>query len=76
MPPSRVLRVDTGIVPDGPAVVPPEFGVRVFETSGGPRLVAAVELVSPGNKDRAEKRTAVAAKCVANLTAGCGVRVR
>ncbi len=58
-----------------PAVFPPEFGVRVFETSGGPRLVAAVELVSPGNKDRADKRTAFAAKCVANLTAGCGLLV-
>ena len=58
-----------------PAVFPPEFGVRVFETSGGPRLVAAVELVSPGNKDRAEKRTAFAAKCVANLPAGCGLLV-
>lgn len=58
-----------------PAVFPPTFGVRVFETSGGPTLVASVELVSPGNKDRPEKRTAFAAKCAANLTAGCGLMV-
>ncbi len=32
-----------------------------------------IELVSPGNKDRAEKRRAFAAECVANLTAGCGL---
>lgn len=47
----------------------------MFETSSGPTLVASVELVSPGNKDRPEKRTAFAAKCVANLTAGCGLMV-
>lgn len=58
-----------------PAVFPPEFGVRVYESSGGPRLVAAIELVSPGNKDRPESRRAFAAKCVANLTAGCGLMV-
>ncbi|MCU0704892.1 MAG: DUF4058 family protein [Fimbriiglobus sp.] len=58
-----------------PAVFPPDFGVRVYEGSGGPRLVAAIELVSPGNKDRAEKRTAFAAKCVSHLTAGCGVMI-
>ncbi len=34
-----------------------------------------VELVSPGNKGQAEKRTAFAAKCVADLTAGYGLLV-
>ncbi len=46
-----------------PATFPPEFGVNVFHTSGGPTLVAAIELVSPGNKDRDETRRAFAAKC-------------
>lgn len=58
-----------------PSAFPPVFGVRVFETSGGPTLVAAVELVSPGNKDRADKRRAFAAKCAATVTAGCGLVV-
>ncbi len=58
-----------------PTSFPPTFGVRVFETSGGPTLVAAIELVSPGNKDRAEKRRAFAAKCAATITTGCGLIV-
>ncbi len=40
-----------------PAVFPDSFEVRVFSTPGGLTLVAAIELISPGNKDRADKRT-------------------
>jgi hypothetical protein len=58
-----------------PAEFPPTFGVHVFETSGGPSLVAALELVSPGNKDRDETRRAFAAKCTSYLQAGCGLIV-
>jgi hypothetical protein len=58
-----------------PAVFPPTFGVRVIETSSGPTLVAAIELVSPRNKDRDESRRAFAAKCVTYLSAGCGLIV-
>jgi hypothetical protein len=54
---------------------PDEFEVQVFATSAGSNLVAAVELVSPGNKDRPEARRAFAAKCVAYLTRGVGVVV-
>jgi len=38
-------------------------------------LVAAIELVSPGNKDRPETRQAFAAKCVSYLTRGIGLIV-
>src|SRR4051812_7757423 len=41
-----------------PAAFPDEFEVRVYESEGGARLVAAVELVSPANKDRAAHRAA------------------
>lgn len=58
-----------------PAVFPPSFGVRVIETSSGPTLVAAVELVSPRNKDRDDSRRAFAAKCATYLQAGCGLIV-
>lgn len=58
-----------------PAEFPPEFGVRIFETSGGPNLVAAIELVSPANKDREESRSAFAVKCASILQAGCGLIV-
>ena len=46
-----------------PAVFPDTFEVRIFSTSGGLTLVAAIELISPGNKDRLEERQAFAAKC-------------
>ena len=58
-----------------PAIFPPEFAVNVIETSGGPNLVAAIELVSPANKDRPESRQAFASKCSAYLQRGMGVIV-
>lgn len=57
------------------AAFPPAFGVHVYETSGGPTLVAAIELVSPGNKDRDESRRAFTAKCAALIQAAIGVIV-
>lgn len=58
-----------------PAVFPDEIEVQVFASSGGPTLVAAVELVSPANKDRPASRRAFAAKCAAYLQAGVGLVV-
>ena len=58
-----------------PAAFPPEFGVRIYETSGGPTLVAAIELVSPGNKDRDETRRAFAAKCATYIQRAIGLVV-
>jgi hypothetical protein len=49
-----------------PSVFPEDFEVLVFSTRGGPTLVAAIELVSPRNKDRSASRRAFAVKC-ANL---------
>jgi hypothetical protein len=43
------------------------YEVRVYDTLRGRRLVAAVEIVSPANKDRPEHRRAFVAKCVALL---------
>src|SRR5438067_2515860 len=37
-----------------PGTFPDEIEVRIFSSEGGPTLVAAIELVSPRNKDRAE----------------------
>ncbi len=58
-----------------PAVFPDELEVRVFSTRAGPTLVAAVELVSPDNKDRAEARRAFEAKCASYLASGVGLIV-
>jgi hypothetical protein len=58
-----------------PATYPDEFEVQVLDLSAGPTLVAAIELVSPGNKDRQETRQAFVAKCAAYLHAGVGLVV-
>jgi hypothetical protein len=58
-----------------PFVFPDEVEVQVFRESGGATLVAAVELISPGNKDRPETRRAFASKCASCLHAGVGLVV-
>lgn len=44
-----------------------EYEVRVYDEKHNQRLVAAIELVSPANKDRPENRRAFVAKCSALL---------
>jgi hypothetical protein len=56
-----------------PVIFPDEIEVRVFETSAGLTLAAAIEFVSPGNKDRRAERRAFAAKCASYLSAGVGL---
>jgi len=58
-----------------PANFPDAVELLVYNEEAGPTLVGAVELVSPGNKDRPETRRAFAAKCVAYLQEGIGVVV-
>jgi Protein of unknown function (DUF4058) len=53
-----------------PAIFPDVFEVRIFSTMAGQTLVAAIELISPGNKDRAEQRQAFATKCASYLHQG------
>jgi hypothetical protein len=52
-----------------------EVEVQVFADDGDPRLAAAVELVSPRNKDRATARQAFAVKCVGYMQQGSSVVV-
>lgn len=49
--------------------------VQVFADDGDPRLTAAIELVSPRNKDRPVARQAFAVKCVGYLQQGSSVVV-
>src|SRR4029077_17663795 len=58
-----------------PAAFPAAFEVLVFESEGGSRLVAAIELVSPGNKDRADHRQAFAVKSASYLCRGISLIV-
>jgi len=50
-----------------------EYEVRVYDTRRGRRLVAAIELISPANKDRPEHRSQFTAKCAALLRQGVSV---
>ncbi len=64
-------------LPDGSlsAAFPDTFEVRVFSTTAGLTLVAVIELVSPGNKDRPAERRAFAAKCASYLAQGVSLIV-
>src|SRR5207245_8271579 len=53
-----------------PGVCPEAFAVLVFHDDGGARLVGAIELASPGNKDRPAYRRAFAVKCASYLYQG------
>jgi hypothetical protein len=50
--------------------IPSEYEVLVYDVRRGRRLVAAVEIVSPANKDRPENRRAFVQKCEALLRQG------
>jgi hypothetical protein len=52
-----------------------EYEVRVYDVERERRLVAAIELVSPANKDRPESRESFVAKCAALLRKGVAVSI-
>jgi hypothetical protein len=49
------------------------YEIRVYQDLGGAELRAAIELVSPSNKDREGSRRTFAAKCAGYLQHGIGV---
>src|SRR5438067_8178978 len=68
-PPEPTVAVETE-VPDYD-----EYSVRIYDAERGRQLVATIELVSPGNKDRPEKRNAFVGKCAALLQKGVAVSI-
>src|SRR5947209_3824691 len=56
-----------------PATFPEGCTVAVLSNEGGRTLVAAVELLSPANKDRQGKRRLFAARCATYLARGIGL---
>ena len=52
-----------------------EYEVLIFDQQRGRELVAAIELVSPGNKDRGAKRDMFLAKCLDYVAGGACVVV-
>jgi hypothetical protein len=53
-----------------PTIFPGDWEVQIITTTGGARIVAAIELISPANKDRPEERQAFAIKCARYLHSG------
>jgi len=51
------------------------YEVRIYDNARGRTLVAVIELVSPANKDRPEKRNAFVGKCAALLRSGIAVSI-
>jgi hypothetical protein len=68
-------KVWTPPIADGilPAAFPDTFEVRIQSSEAGPKLVAVIELVSPGNKDRPAERRAFATKSAGYLAQGISV---
>lgn len=52
-----------------------EYEVRVYDATRNRRLVAAIEIVSPANKDRIEHRHGFVAKCATLLQQGVAVSI-
>lgn len=52
-----------------------EYEVRIYDVTEERTLVAAIEFVSPANKDRREHRNIFVAKCAALLRAGIAVTI-
>jgi hypothetical protein len=68
-PPKPTLTLETEL-PDQD-----EYEVRVYDARHGRRLVAAIEIVSPSNKDRPESRRAFVAKVAALLQQDVSVSI-
>lgn len=68
-PPEPTLTVDADLTDQY------EYEVLVYDQSRARQLVAAVEIVSPANKDRPENRRAFVTKCAALLQKGVCVSI-
>ncbi|HEX4796159.1 MAG TPA: DUF4058 family protein [Humisphaera sp.] len=67
-PPAPLMTIPLPVVTD-------VVEVQVFESGAGPTLAAAIELVSPSNKDRAAHREAFVSKCETYLQLGVGLAI-
>ena len=67
-PPPPTLTIPMPVVTD-------VVEVLLYDSTAGPVLAGAIELVSPANKDREEHREAFVSKCETYLTQGVGLVV-
>ena len=68
-PPLPSVAVETELPDDD------EYEVQIYDNEREHTLVAAIEIVSPANKDRVEKRNAFVGKCAALLRNGVAVSI-
>lgn len=68
-PPKPSITIETALPENN------EYEVRIYDARHGRRLVAAIEIISPANKDRPEHRNVFVAKCVALLRKGVAVSI-
>jgi hypothetical protein len=68
-PPAPMVVIETEFPVDD------EYEVRIYDASRRRNLVAAVEIVSPSNRDRPEKRNSFVSKCAALLRKGVAVSI-
>ena len=68
-PPQPTLEIETELPEQD------EYEVRVYDEMHRRELVAAVEIISPANKDRPENRRAFVAKCAALLQKNVSVSI-
>src|SRR5437868_6651312 len=52
-----------------------EYKDRIYDAQRGRHLVAAIEIVSPANKDRPEHRNVFVARCAALLQKGVAISI-
>jgi Protein of unknown function (DUF4058) len=77
--PNGAVATEVWAPPQPPLIVPVDFSgletfeIRLYDQERARTLVAVVELVSPGNKDRPENRRAFLDKCAAYLREGISV---
>jgi hypothetical protein len=72
---TRLADVITTVLPqeylaEEQAEYPNSYEIKVFSTRDDLTMVANIELISPGNKDRLDERHAFAAKCASYLYQG------
>ncbi len=75
LPPGYIAAPGPTLTVEAALPDPDEFEVRVYDARRGRRLVAAVELVSPSNKDRPKSRRDFVLKCAGLLADGVSVSV-
>jgi hypothetical protein len=75
LPPEYEAEPRVHLGSESEALFPSEYEVLVYDVTLGRRLVAAVEIVSPANKDRSENRRSFVYKCESLCATVCALQL-